>query len=241
MTKFEHQPSPGSPATWDKDLRLPPPTGSSSLVRRGGLDFVELKRLVTMRQVLFDVLGWQPTGDRGAQLRGPCPVHGSTTPGSRILSVHLEKNLFRCFKCDAGGNQLDLYAAVTGLPIYAACLELCEKLGFEPPRTPALARATFIPTASPLSSPTAEAPMSTSKSAPAYEIRYGRIVGRAWKNLRSEPSPGCWYSVQIQRIYKEDDQWRTSDSFSRDDLPLVAKVADRLHSWIFDQPPEQAS
>ncbi len=238
MTNFEHHPGPGSAATWDKDLRLPPPTGSSSLVRRGGLDFVELKRLVTMRQVLFEVLGWQPTGGRGAQLRGPCPVHGSTTPGSRILSVHLEKHLFRCFKCDAGGNQLDLYAAVTRLPIYTACLELCEKLGFEPPRTPALSRAALVPTPS---SPTPEAPMSTNKPAPAHEIRYGRIVGRAWRNVPSEPSQASWYSVQIQREYFAGDQVRMSDRFSRDELPVVRLVVERMYALLYDQPPDQAS
>ena len=34
-------------------------------------------------------------------------------------------------------------------------------------------------------------------------------------------------------------QWKDSTSFGRDDLPLLAKVADRVHSWIFEQSQEQ--
>jgi hypothetical protein len=37
------------------------------------------------------------------------------------------------------------------------------------------------------------------------------------------------------RIYKDGNDWKTTDSFGRDDLPLVAKVADLAHTWIFQQ------
>jgi hypothetical protein len=41
--------------------------------------------------------------------------------------------------------------------------------------------------------------------------------------------------VTITRLYKPDGEasWRTSTAFNRDDLPLVAKVADLAHTYIF--------
>jgi hypothetical protein len=39
--------------------------------------------------------------------------------------------------------------------------------------------------------------------------------------------------------YRDGKQWKDSSSFGRDDLPLLAKVADRVHSWIFEQTSQQ--
>jgi len=68
---------------------------------------------------------------------------------------------------------------------------------------------------------------------PVHEVRLGRIKATVWANA-SENGP--WHSVQVSRLYKDgEQQWRSSDRFHRDDLPLVAKVADRAHSWIYEQ------
>jgi hypothetical protein len=46
--------------------------------------------------------------------------------------------------------------------------------------------------------------------------------------------------VTLCRLYKPDGgDWQDSSSFGRDDLPLVAKVADMVHTWIFAQSQEQ--
>jgi hypothetical protein len=41
--------------------------------------------------------------------------------------------------------------------------------------------------------------------------------------------------VTVSRLYKDGDNWKDSNSFGRDDLPLVGKVCDQAHSWIFGQ------
>ena len=41
--------------------------------------------------------------------------------------------------------------------------------------------------------------------------------------------------MTVSRLYKDGDDWKDSTSFGRDDLPLLAKVADLSHSWIFEQ------
>lgn len=43
------------------------------------------------------------------------------------------------------------------------------------------------------------------------------------------------YNVTVQRLYKDGDQWKQATNFGRNDLPLVAKVADLAHTWIFEQ------
>ena len=42
------------------------------------------------------------------------------------------------------------------------------------------------------------------------------------------------------RLYKDGTQWKDSASFGRDDLPLVIKVADQAHNWIFNQSGSEA-
>jgi DNA primase len=59
-----------------------------------GVDFDILRREITMQQVL-DLLGFQAIARRGQQLRGPCPIHGSTSPGSRSFSVNLESGRYQ--------------------------------------------------------------------------------------------------------------------------------------------------
>ena len=77
--------------------------------------------------------------------------------------------------------------------------------------------------------------MSKTKSAPkirpVHEIRLGRIKAAIWEN---ETDNGTRHNVTVSRLYKDGEQWKDSASFGRDDLPLVAKVADLAHSWIFE-------
>lgn len=96
------------------------------------IDYKRLRDEVSISQVL-DLLDYQPTGRQEDQIRGPCPIHGSHTT-SRVFSVNLSRNMFRCFKCEATGNQLDLWRMISRLPLYEATIALCEKLSIELPR-----------------------------------------------------------------------------------------------------------
>ena len=98
-----------------------------------GIDFTLLRRQLTLTQVL-ELVGFTATTRRGPQLRGPCPVHGSMSPQSRSFAAHLDKQCWQCFRCGAGGNALDLYLAVTRLPVYEGALELCARLHLPAPR-----------------------------------------------------------------------------------------------------------
>lgn len=101
----------------------------------GGIDYAALRALVPISAVL-QLLEFRPSARLGKQLRGPCPIHGASSPLSRSFSVNLSRNVFRCFsgKCRAQGNQLDLWALTQNLPLHAASILLAERLGIEVPR-----------------------------------------------------------------------------------------------------------
>lgn len=76
------------------------------------------------------------------------------------------------------------------------------------------------------------------KVRPVHEVRLGRIRAAIWEN-RTENGPR--HNVTLSRLYKdEQDDWRDSDSFGRDDLLVLAKVADLAHTWICDQSAQQS-
>ena len=73
---------------------------------------------------------------------------------------------------------------------------------------------------------------SDAKQKPVFELRLGRIKCAIWAN---ETENGTRHNVTITRLYKDGDEWKTSTSFGRDELHLVAKVADLAETWIFQQ------
>ncbi len=80
--------------------------------------------------------------------------------------------------------------------------------------------------------PDQELPPAEEPRRPVQEFRLGRIKAAVWEN---ETQLGTRHSVTITRLFKVDGEktWRTSTAFNRDDLPLVAKVADLAHTYIF--------
>jgi hypothetical protein len=70
------------------------------------------------------------------------------------------------------------------------------------------------------------------KQQPTHEIRLGTIKATIWENPTRN---GAAYNVAIHRLYKDGDAWKQATNFGRNDLPLVAKVADLAHTWIFEK------
>ena len=69
---------------------------------------------------------------------------------------------------------------------------------------------------------------------PVHEVRLGRIKAVVWEN---ETKDGIRHNIGLTRIYKDggaNGQWKDSTSFGRDDLPLVIKVADMAHTWVYE-------
>jgi hypothetical protein len=70
--------------------------------------------------------------------------------------------------------------------------------------------------------------MATKK--PVHEVKLSGIRAAIWAN---ETENGVRHNVTFSRLYKDGEQWKDSTSFRRDDLVIVAKVADLAFSWIW--------
>jgi DNA primase len=93
-----------------------------------GVDFKRLRAEITMEHVL-DLLAFEPAGRSGPQWYGRCPLHASTSTRSRSFSVNVALGRYYCHRCHRHGNQLELWAAVSKLPLHPAALDLCRRLG----------------------------------------------------------------------------------------------------------------
>ena len=84
-----------------------------------------------MEQVLRELHAWDRLKGRGAQRRGPCPIHEPAATDGRSFSVNLHKNVFQCFdaSCGAKGNVLDLWAQSQQMTIPQAARDLAERFG----------------------------------------------------------------------------------------------------------------
>ena len=107
------------------------------------VDLRVARREIGLGRVL-ELLGWRPHERRGEQARGPCPLHGSTSPRSRSFSAHLGRGVWHCFRCDASGNAVELWARATGLGLYQAVLDLYDRLGREVPWLRSVRRTTSV-------------------------------------------------------------------------------------------------
>lgn len=68
---------------------------------------------------------------------------------------------------------------------------------------------------------------------PVKTFRIGRIKAAVWEN---EVDNRKFYNVTLARSYRDgDNNWHDSDSFGRDDLLVVAKVADQAHTFISER------
>jgi DNA primase len=98
------------------------------------IDYAALRRRIAVRRIL-ELINYQPTIARGDQWRGSCPIadHAYAWDRHRCFSVHVTRNVFRCFRCGKSGNQLDLWAAITRQPLHPASLDLCRRLDIDVP------------------------------------------------------------------------------------------------------------
>lgn len=103
------------------------------------VDFNAVKQLVSMETTLR-IIGWRPRRFERGKPRGPCPVCKGRSKDNRIFWA--TENGWYCHKCKRGGNQLQLFAAVSGLPLLESAYRLCELAEV---MVPVLPLPTFLP------------------------------------------------------------------------------------------------
>jgi DNA primase len=68
------------------------------------------------------------------KLRGRCPVHGGDNPQS--FAVYSDEGHWHCFKCNAGGDVVDLCQAVEGGELWEAVVSLSLRFNVDLPERP---------------------------------------------------------------------------------------------------------
>jgi len=85
-----------------------------------------------MEQVL-NLLGFMPSTRSAGQWYGSCPLHEPGSRHRRSFSVNVATGRYLCHRCHSHGNQLELWAAATKLPLHQAAIDLCHRLGRDIP------------------------------------------------------------------------------------------------------------
>ena len=74
---------------------------------------------------------------------------------------------------------------------------------------------------------------NTSGPAPVKTLRLGRIKAAVWENGADQR---VFFNVTFARTYMDEEKkFHDTDSFGRDDLLLLAKLADQAHTFICDR------
>ena len=68
---------------------------------------------------------------------------------------------------------------------------------------------------------------------PAHELRISGLKATIWKN---DTDKGPRYNTTFERTYRDGDEWKSSSSFGRDDLLVLAHLATESFRWITEQP-----
>tara|TARA_R110002096_G_scaffold48810_9_gene129165 strand:- start:16 stop:297 length:282 start_codon:yes stop_codon:yes gene_type:complete len=73
--------------------------------------------------------------------------------------------------------------------------------------------------------------MDENNNRPVHEIRMSGVKASIWKN--ETKTGGSFYSASFHTLYRDSEgSWRRSSSFGREDLLLLAKVANEVHTYM---------
>ena len=76
---------------------------------------------------------------------------------------------------------------------------------------------------------------TVSAQKPIKSIRLRGVSASIFANkAKVEGREMTFHKVSVQRSYKDGDEWKTTTSFSRDDLPVVNIVLQRAWEFILD-------
>jgi hypothetical protein len=70
--------------------------------------------------------------------------------------------------------------------------------------------------------------MSSEK--PIHEMRVGKIKAAIWADPTDQ---GTRHNVSLARLYMGEESWRSSDTFAREDIPLLIKLLVTAYDWMY--------
>ena len=77
--------------------------------------------------------------------------------------------------------------------------------------------------------------MAQTSTKPVKVFRSKGVSASVFANhAKSDGQDVTFHKVSLQRTYKDGDEWKTTSSFSRDDLPIARLLLDRAWEFILD-------
>jgi hypothetical protein len=87
--------------------------------------------------------------------------------------------------------------------------------------------------------PSSRGPASSGGNAPVKTLRLGRMKAAVWENSSEDRT---YHNVKFTRTYlDENKKFQDADNFGREDLLLLAKLADQVHTFICERQANQRS
>lgn len=72
----------------------------------------------------------------------------------------------------------------------------------------------------------------TESQKPIRQIRCGHVHAAIWRNVNGS---GTYFVTTVERVFRpEGGDWQKTQSFGRNDLLVLAKVADQAHTIVCD-------
>lgn len=69
-------------------------------------------------------------------------------------------------------------------------------------------------------------------SKPVQKFSVGGVTANVWKNEKDDRT---FYTVDLQRRYKDGNEWKSTTSLNAGDLLNAAKCLQRAEEWIAKQ------
>lgn len=64
---------------------------------------------------------------------------------------------------------------------------------------------------------------------PEQNLRYGSVEAAIWRNKGEK---GDFLNTTFTRHFRQDEEWKQTDSFREQDLPTLSKIAADAHTSI---------
>ena len=77
--------------------------------------------------------------------------------------------------------------------------------------------------------------MAQNSNKPVQTFRLRGLSASIFANhAKSDGRDVTFHKLSLQRVYRDGDEWKTTQSFGRDDLPIAQLLLKRAWEWILD-------
>ena len=81
-----------------------------------------------------------------------------------------------------------------------------------------------------------EAPATANGNKPVKVFKAKGIKVSVFANqVESDGKPNTFYKTATQKFYRDGEEWKTTQSLGRDDLPVAQLLLGRAWEWIIDR------